>query len=98
MNWRVLFIGKLSKSQIQKAYGVLSELQRFIEGKKALPHLIDASNRFYTFIPHSFGVDNPPVIDNEEMIKVSESKSTKLTFNERWYIFLLITNPVCRQL
>lgn len=62
-------LGKLSKSQIQKAYGVLSELQSFIREGKSRQYLIDACNRFYTLVPHSFGVDEMPVIDDEEAVK-----------------------------
>ena len=30
---------------------------------------MDASNRFYTLIPHDFGMKKPPLLDNEEVIK-----------------------------
>lgn len=65
-------LGKLSKSQIQKAFGVLSDLQDVVRSGGPRARLIEASNRFYTYIPHSFGVDDPPVIDSEEMVKVRE--------------------------
>lgn len=65
-----LFLGKLSKSQIQKAFGVLTELQKLIDTKAGTNKFIDASNRFYTFIPHSFGVDDPPLLNDPEVIKV----------------------------
>ena len=63
-------LGKLSKKQLEKAYAVLTELLGVI--KTEFPDrlkLIDASNRFYTLVPHSFGVANPPILDNEEIIK-----------------------------
>ncbi|KRT82026.1 hypothetical protein AMK59_5757, partial [Oryctes borbonicus] len=62
-------LGKLSKKQLQSAYNVLSELQSLIDKKGSQAQFIDATNRFYTFVPHSFGIDNPPVIDDEETIK-----------------------------
>ncbi|XP_072398728.1 poly [ADP-ribose] polymerase [Diabrotica undecimpunctata] len=62
-------LGKLSKAQIQKAFGVLNELQTLINEKAENSRFIDASNRFYTFIPHSFGVDDPPVLKDPEVIK-----------------------------
>ncbi|XP_057662049.1 poly [ADP-ribose] polymerase [Diorhabda carinulata] len=62
-------LGKLSKSQIQKAFGVLSELQTLINEKAERSRFIDASNRFYTFIPHSFGIEDPPILDDPEVIK-----------------------------
>ena len=33
--------------------------------------ILDASNRFYTLIPHDFGLKSPPKLDNEDLIKVS---------------------------
>lgn len=62
-------LGKLSKKQIQSAFAVLSELQKLIEDKASEHNFIDACNRFYTLIPHSFGIDNPPIINTSEMIK-----------------------------
>lgn len=69
-----IITGKLSKSQIQNAYKVLTELQDLISSEAPLPRLIDASNRFYTFIPHSFGVEQPPVVNSLEVIKVISLK------------------------
>ncbi|CAJ0936325.1 unnamed protein product, partial [Mesorhabditis belari] len=60
-------LGKLSKSQITKAYTVLQELLELISGKGAArkDEILDASNRFYTIIPHNTQLkmlDNPSVI------------------------------------
>jgi hypothetical protein len=65
-------LGKLSKKQIQSAYSVLSELQRLVDESGPEARFIDASNRFYTFIPHSFGIDDPPVLKDTEVIKVGK--------------------------
>lgn len=63
-------LGKLSKKQIEKAYKVLSELQSLIKtGKADRPKLVDASNRFYTLVPHDFGVSDPVILESEEQIK-----------------------------
>lgn len=63
-------LGKLSSAQIHKAFAVLSELQQLIESENPEEmRLIDASNRFYTFIPHSFGVNDPPILRDTEVIK-----------------------------
>lgn len=32
--------------------------------------LLDVSNRFYTLIPHDFGMKKPPMLDNMDMINV----------------------------
>lgn len=63
-------LGKISKKQIQNAYSVLTELQELI--KKSTPErtvLIDASNRFYTLIPHNFGVSGPKILETLEEIQ-----------------------------
>ncbi|KIH43053.1 hypothetical protein ANCDUO_26952 [Ancylostoma duodenale] len=31
--------------------------------------VLDATNRFYTLIPHSFGMDTPPLLNTAAMIK-----------------------------
>lgn len=66
-------LGKLSDAQIHKAFAVLGELQGLIDtGDPDETRLLDASNRFYTFIPHSFGVDEPPILRDAETIKVGQ--------------------------
>ncbi|XP_044742670.1 poly [ADP-ribose] polymerase isoform X2 [Chrysoperla carnea] len=62
-------LGKLSKKQIEAAFGVLNELKEVITKSNAKPQIIDLCNRFYTMIPHDFGIDNPPLIETEEAIK-----------------------------
>lgn len=63
-------LGKLSKNQIQKAYAVLSELQELIDKDTNETKLIEATNRFYTLIPHSFGVDEVKILRDKDIIKV----------------------------
>lgn len=63
-------LGKLSKRQITQAYSVLTELQDLLKKSGSKTQFIDASNRFYTLIPHDFGVDNPPVLSTEDVVKV----------------------------
>uniref|UniRef100_A0A2Z5U1X2 Poly [ADP-ribose] polymerase n=1 Tax=Reticulitermes speratus TaxID=60591 RepID=A0A2Z5U1X2_9NEOP len=62
-------LGKLSKKQIQQAYSVLSDLQELIKSGGPDSRFLDASNRFYTLVPHNFGIEIPPVLNSEEMIK-----------------------------
>ena len=61
-------LGKLSKRQIESAYSVLTELQNEISGAKNPSRILDASNRFYTLIPHDFGLRKPPLLDTVEVI------------------------------
>lgn len=62
-------LGKLSKKQIQSAYSVLTELQGLVEKKGTATQFLDGSNRFYTLIPHDFGMKKPPMLDTAEIIK-----------------------------
>uniref|UniRef100_A0A1B6HKG9 Poly [ADP-ribose] polymerase n=2 Tax=Homalodisca liturata TaxID=320908 RepID=A0A1B6HKG9_9HEMI len=62
-------LGKISKKQINVAYTVLSELQRVLEKENNKLVITDATNRFYTLIPHDFGIKQPPLLDNVEIIK-----------------------------
>ena len=62
-------LGKLSRRQMQEAYSVLSELQREISTTKNPAKILDASTRFYTLIPHDFGMKKPPLLDSDEVIK-----------------------------
>ncbi|KAL0113855.1 hypothetical protein PUN28_011294 [Cardiocondyla obscurior] len=64
-------LGKLSKKQIEKAYAVLTELQEILKKSNTdRTTLIDASNRFYTLIPHNFGVSGPKILETSEEIKI----------------------------
>lgn len=63
-------LGKLSKKQLEKAYGILSQAQELLDSKAvSKTKLVDVSNQFYTLIPHDFGRKTPPVLDNCEIIK-----------------------------
>lgn len=35
--------------------------------------IIDASNRFYTLIPHNFGLKKPDILDDPRLIKVDKN-------------------------
>lgn len=67
-------LGKISRAQIQEAYGVLSDLSNLLASKKPIEgpdksRLIGATTRFYTLIPHNFGLKVPPLLDSLETIK-----------------------------
>ncbi|CAF2081479.1 unnamed protein product [Rotaria magnacalcarata] len=63
-------LGKLSRSQLNMAYKVLTELQTLINsGATNKTLIIDASNRFYTLIPHDFGLAKPKLLDNNDLIQ-----------------------------
>lgn len=62
-------LGKLSKKQIEGAYKVLNELQGLIDKGGTNTQFLDASNRFYTLIPHDFGLKKPTILDSADIIK-----------------------------
>ncbi|XP_063775031.1 poly [ADP-ribose] polymerase 1 [Pseudophryne corroboree] len=62
-------LGKLSKRQIQSAYSILNEVQQAVSESAGEARLLDLSNRFYTLIPHDFGMKKPPLLDKEEYIQ-----------------------------
>ena len=47
-------LGKLSKNNIEKGYGILNDLLEVIQKKKS-GNLSQLSNDFYSFIPHNVG-------------------------------------------
>ena len=44
---------------------------QYIDYKDSDMKILDASNRFYTLIPHDFGLKPPPLLNRADMIKVS---------------------------
>ncbi|KAG5455232.1 Poly [ADP-ribose] polymerase 1 [Clonorchis sinensis] len=76
LDLRKMPLGKLSKRQIHEAFGVLSSLSALLDKKKKKSttnldptFLLSASTRFYTLIPHNFGMKAPPLLDNPKMIR-----------------------------
>uniref|UniRef100_A0A674AVF7 Poly [ADP-ribose] polymerase n=1 Tax=Salmo trutta TaxID=8032 RepID=A0A674AVF7_SALTR len=63
-------LGKLSKRQIQSAYALLSEVQQAVSDSSSESHILDLSNRFYTLIPHDFGMKKPPLLSELDYIQV----------------------------
>ncbi|THW53395.1 PARP-domain-containing protein [Aureobasidium pullulans] len=65
-------LGKLSKATITKGFEILKDLS-VLMNDTSLTHDIDAyeelSNQYYSYIPHSFGRNRPPVIRTLEMLK-----------------------------
>ena len=73
MDVKEMPLGKLSKAQLQRGFDVLKELKKILKAKKddATEHkLKDATNRFYTVIPHCFDEGKlPPVFNNMDLVK-----------------------------
>lgn len=68
-------LGKLSKKQIVEAMAVLAELQTLVDGgeRPNAPKIIGATNRFFTLIPHDFGVHTPPILNQSALLKARPS-------------------------
>lgn len=63
-------LGKLSQKQIETAYKILTEVQEMIKNTTGSDSkFLDASNRFFTLIPHDFGMKSPPLLDNPDFVK-----------------------------
>lgn len=62
-------LGKLSKRQIQNAYALLSEVQQAVADSASESVILDLSNRFYTLIPHDFGMKKPPLLSNLDYVQ-----------------------------
>ncbi|CAF3934676.1 unnamed protein product [Adineta steineri] len=63
-------LGKLSKNQLNNAYQILTQLQILItNGSSTKTSIIDASNQFYTLIPHDFGLNKAIILDNIDLIQ-----------------------------
>lgn len=75
-------LGKLSRKQLQQAYSLLSDLNSimdFPDEANKREKVIMTTNKFYTLIPHDFGVKTPQLIDSNEIINVWDS--TNLILN-----------------
>ena len=62
-------LGKLSKAQIAKGFEALEAIEDALSSGASRSRLADLSSAFYTIIPHSFGRNVPPVMDNAEMLQ-----------------------------
>ncbi|CAL1292483.1 unnamed protein product [Larinioides sclopetarius] len=62
-------LGKISEKQIAMAYEVLGEAQEILARDGNKSKITEVSNRFFTLIPHNFGLKKPPLLDNEKIIK-----------------------------
>lgn len=71
-------LGKLKKSQLDKATKVLDKIQKKIkeladmkntnQEKKVIDEIYELSSKYYTLIPYSCGRNKPPVIIEQKMV------------------------------
>lgn len=62
-------LGKLSRRQLTSAYTVLNQISVLIQKGASQHEFIGATNHFYSLVPHDFGIEKPPIIDTNEVIK-----------------------------
>ncbi|XP_063300132.1 poly [ADP-ribose] polymerase 1 [Pelobates fuscus] len=82
-------LGKLSKRQIQSAYSILNEVQQAVSDNAGEARLLDLSNRFYTLIPHDFGMKKPPLLNNSDYIQAKVQMLDNLLDIEVAYSLLM---------
>lgn len=80
-------LGKISAAQIRRSMSVLQEISKFIRRNGTMGQLREASNRFYTLIPHSFGVKCLPIIDSMNIVKAKNEMLESLLNMELVYEF-----------
>lgn len=61
-------LGKLSMNQLNLAEDTLEEIEEAITAAKPHIELVGLSNKFFTLVPHSFGLGKVPVINTIEMV------------------------------
>lgn len=62
-------MGKISKEQIKVARNILKELSKLVRKNGSSDEFIEASNRFYTMIPHKFIQESPTILNTTKMIQ-----------------------------
>lgn len=65
-------LGKLSKASIMRGFSALKDLSAMIQAPGANPTsaiIESTSNLFYSLIPHAFGRQRPPVINNLALVQ-----------------------------
>ena len=62
-------LGKLSKGTISRGFQALKDLAALIDTSTSHAEIEQVSNMYYSIIPHDFGRDRPPVINNNDLLK-----------------------------
>lgn len=79
-------LGKLSQEQIDKGIQILQEISDALERDALQIEFIALSNRFYTLIPHDYGHDRLPVINqlhqkNEKLQMLADLSDIQFTYS-----------------
>lgn len=69
LNLKQMPLGKLDDLEIRDAMSVLKRIEHLITGNGTAVELRNASNEFYTLIPHGFSIKRPTIIDCIDVVK-----------------------------
>lgn len=81
-------LGKISANQIKMAMLTLQNIEGLIQQNAHIAELRGASNKFYTLIPHAFGINRPPIIDSIEAVSAKSEMLENILKMETIYSFL----------
>lgn len=81
-------LGRLSSNQLKQAYQVLKDISEKIESGGSSNEFVGLSNKFFTLIPHNFGMKKLPVIDTLEEVTHKREILDNLIEVEIAYSFL----------
>ncbi|XP_031638339.1 poly [ADP-ribose] polymerase-like [Contarinia nasturtii] len=81
-------LGKISAQGIRSAMTVLRDIVQLIRQNDSYSQLREASNKFYTLIPHAFGIKRPPVINSIDVVNAKNEMLESLLNMELIYGFL----------
>lgn len=73
-------LGKLEKKPAEDGDGAAGFSEAAVNAQ-----LLDCSNRFYTLIPHDFGMKTPPLLNDLELIKVLFSDLLTVSINNSFF-------------
>lgn len=81
-------LGKITTKQIKMAMSTLQHIEWLIQQNGSNHELRAASNKFYTLIPQSFGINRPSIIDTIETLTAKQEMLESLLNMEVIYGFL----------
>lgn len=77
---RKMPLGKLSKLQIAKGLEALIDIEEAIKQNKPRSVLMELSSKFFTLVPHNFGRQTPPVLNDDKVVQ--DKKEVMLTLSD----------------
>lgn len=61
-------LGRLSRKQLEEAYACLNQLEQLIVQGATSNAFIGASTKFFSLVPHNFGMNSAPIIETVSVI------------------------------